>query len=846
MNTNNYWEKRLKGFELEAYFNEENKEEFSEATTYKEDKIFATEELLKLLHDIAPSDKAKYMVLLSVLGVLIQKITSKSEALICTPLFSLKEESSVFKKTIPVRISNTNKLTLKALLIQLTSCLKADFENENSLIDDVWNKKLNATKIGMYLKQIQVDNFSQSNYPDLQFIFSANNELSLEIKCNSDCYNFNYIREIAKRYFILLKTILVQKDKQLKDCLLTTEEELQELKLFNEQPKEQTYTKKLNKLFEEQVSKSPKALAIKYKESELTYEELNAKANQLANYLLKQGLRSNEMVGVYLDRSIETMIGLLGILKAGGTYLPMSPQFPKERVDYILQKAEVKILLTHQELLKTSFSFHGKVLDINTPEITSESPNNIESNGLVEEIAYCIFTSGSTGTPKGVMVSHKSVINLVNGLKEKVYHNLTSQLRVAMLASHVFDASIQQIFGALLQGHSLYIASQEECSAGNNLLNFYEKNNIQLSDGTPTHFRLLVRELEEGYQFKEFKVWILAGEELPKKVIAHFFKKVNGEIQIFNMYGPTETCVDSTYYPLLKKEIEKQAFIPIGKPLPNERVYITDAYGNLMPIGIIGELIIAGDGVAHGYLKEEKLTGEKFRKNWIRGEEKVYKTGDLGMWLPNGNLKFVGRKDDQIKLRGYRIEFGDIENSILSFHAVKEVVVDLREYKNEPCLVAYCVVKENNDMRNIRDFLSNKLPEYMIPSYYVELKELPLTTSGKLNKKILPDPEINVTEEHKLPENKTEEKLLTIWSEILNLEKEKISTDASFLTLGGHSLMAIQIANNIKKNFEVPITLVETFQQATIQQQAKFIEAKQWLKESSSTMSEESKLEIDI
>lgn len=846
MNTNNYWEKRLKGFELEAYFNEENKEEFSEAITYKEDKVFAAEELLKLLDDIAPSDKAKYMVLLSVLGVLIQKITSKNEALICTPFFSLKEESMVFKKTIPVRISNTNKLTLKDLLIKLTSCLKADFENKNSLTDDVWNKKLNATKIGMYLKQIQVDNFSQSNYPDLQFIFSADNKLSLEIKCNSDYYNFNYIREIAKRYFILLKTILVQKDKQLKDCLLTTEEELQELKLLNEQPEEQAYTKKLNKLFEEQVSKSPEALAIKYKESELTYEELNAKANQLANYLLKQGLRTNEMVGVYLDRSIETMIGLLGILKAGGTYLPMSPQFPKERVDYILQKAGVKILLTHQELLKTSFSFRGKVLDINTPEITNESPNNIESNASVEEIAYCIFTSGSTGTPKGVMVSHKSVINLVNGLKEKVYHNLTSYLRVAMLASHVFDASIQQIFGALLQGHSLYIASQEECSAGNNLLNFYEKNKIQLSDGTPTHFRLLVRELEEGYQFKDFKVWILAGEELPKKVIAHFFKKVNGEIQIFNMYGPTETCVDSTYYPLTKKDIEKHSFIPIGKPLPNERIYVTDTYGNLMPIGIIGELIIAGDGVAQGYLKEEKLTGEKFRKNWIRGEEKIYKTGDLGMWLPNGNLKFVGRKDNQIKLRGYRIEFGDIENSILSFHAVKEVVVDLREYKNEPCLVAYYVLKENNNMRNMRDFLSNKLPEYMIPSYYVELKELPLTTSGKLNKKILPDPEINVTEEHKLPENKIEEKLLTIWSEILSLEKEKISTDAPFLTLGGHSLMAIQIANNIKKNFEVPITLVEMFQQATIQQQAKFIEAKQWLKESSSTMSEESKLEIDI
>ncbi|TCI85723.1 non-ribosomal peptide synthetase [Tenacibaculum sp. M341] len=845
MNTTNYWEKRLEHFELETYFEEVPIEEFSEKAVHKSDKMYASDELLNQLHTIAPSNQAKYMVLLAVLGTLIQKTTDKKEALICTPLFSLKEESLVFKKTIPVRILNTNDLTFKELLMQLTNSLKGDFKQGDSLTDTIWKTRLNTSKVGMYMKQIQVDNFNQLNYPDLQFIFSADDRLSLDIKCNTNYYNFDYIKTIGQRYFILLKTILTEKDKQLKDCLLITEDEEKDLKSFNREQKEKVYSKNLCELFEKQVLKSPKNLAVAYKQNQLSYEELNARANQLANYLIKKGLKKGEMVGLYLDRSVETIIGLLGVLKAGGVYLPMSSKFPDERVSYMLEKGEVAILLTQEDLI-VSFDFKGIQVSINSIKVLEESSENIAVKKSAEESAYCIFTSGSTGTPKGVLVSDKSVINLVDGLKETIYDSLPNPLRVALLASHVFDASVQQIFGGLLQGHSIYIASQEECSDGNNLLRFYQENKIQVSDGTPTHFRLVVRELNADHKLDHFKVWILAGEELPKKITARFFEIVQDNVKIYNMYGPTETCVDSTYYPLTNTTINAYSFIPIGKPLPNEQIYITDGYGNQMPVGIVGEIVIAGDGLAKGYLKDEVLTEEKFKQHWLKNEVRVYKTGDLGAWMPDGKLKFIGRKDSQIKLRGYRIEFGDIENTIMSFDAVKEVVVDLREYKNEPCLVAYYVPKEKNIITNPRDFLINKLPEYMIPSYFLELDELPLTTSGKLNKKLLPDPEINITGEHKLPENDTEEKLLSIWSDVLNLEKEKISTNASFMALGGHSLMAIQIANQIKKSFEIQITLVELFQQATIQQQARFIEANSWLKESSSTMEETSKLDIEI
>jgi len=600
-------------------------------------------------------------------------------------------------------------------------------------------------------------------------------------------------------------------------------------------------------VFEEQARCYPDRMAVVYEGEGITYGELDRRSSVLAMGLIKAGVEEEGLVGLMVGRGIGMIVGIMGILRAGGAYLPIDVKMPVERGLYMLRSAGAKILLTEGSY-GASYGEHIRVLGMGS--VLEESVGEMELPGVEGSgrLAYCIFTSGSTGQPKGVLIEQGSVVNLIRGLSSRIYSLLGGDgLRVGLLASHVFDASVQQIFGALLQGHTLYIAGEEERMDGWRMREFFDRHRIEVTDGTPTHLRLLVGAMRGGEELRYLRGWILAGEVLPVGLVREFWEKVGGEgPRLWNVYGPTEACVDTTCYEVERSGLERYSFIPIGRPLANQRVYIMDREGQLSPVGVTGELCIGGAGLARGYAGEEARTADRFVERQ-EGEGRVYRTGDLARWLPEGELEYRGRKDTQVKVRGYRIELGEIEQQLLRQEGVREAVVIVRGEEGERYLAAYYTGEERVPAGGWRERLSASLPEYMLPAIYIRMERWPLTTSGKLDVGSLPEVEWREETDRRVgPANGTEEQLVEIWAEVLKLDRNAISTDKSFLELGGHSLSAIQIANRIKKSFSTEIKLMDMFQRQTVRQQAEFITTNEWLHRGASTVSETKKFEIKI
>ncbi|UII23763.1 non-ribosomal peptide synthetase [Fulvivirga ligni] len=655
-----------------------------------------------------------------------------------------------------------------------------------------------------------------------------NEQLILSFQYSGDLFKRSSVESFALAFEKLTDVALKHPESAIMDMSMVSEYDLSLLSSFNNTSLSYAGEAGLVALFEKQVSQYPDRVAVVFKGESLTYSELNERANQVANYLLSSGVTQGSIVALQLDRSVDILIGILGVLKGGAGYLPIDPDLPEQRINYMLAQSGAEYLLYHSRYQVDKSVL--PVVAINAPVIT-DSPNTnpgIEVTG--SDLAYCIFTSGSSGRPKGVMMSQGSVINLVKGLESRVYNNLdvSSGLRVALVASYSFDASGQQIFGALLHGHSLYITDEDSRRDGGQLLSFYNTHSIDVSDGTPTHLRMLVNSLEEGSTLC-LQSWILAGEALPKDLVLKFYSQLGEGVQLYNFYGPTETCIDSTGYRVELSNLEKYDTIPIGKPLPNERVYVTDRYGKLVSPGVIGELCIAGDGLARCYAGEESLTTEKFSTGWVDGEDRVYRTGDLVKWLPCGNLSYHGRMDDQVKLRGYRVELQEIEHRLSMHESIHGSVVLINDDSGDEHLVAYYESEFELSVEVLRHYLESYLPSYMVPSYYVHMHKLPLTVNGKLNRRELPAYEHTKGEAFVSPTTDTELKLASIWGDVLKLDPESISVNTGFFDLGGHSLNAIQIANSIKKVFGSNLKLADIFEKRTIRQLAELIEMDLWL-----------------
>ena len=546
---------------------------------------------------------------------------------------------------------------------------------------------------------------------DLQVTFQeTGNKLSFEIVYNTDLYGKQMIDGIMQHYQLLLTNLLANPLQKIHEIEYLSEAEKQELlETFNDTALDFPQDRSIIDTFNEQVDKNPEKIAVIFENEQLTYQELDTKSNQLANYLMAQGVFSGDIVGLLLERSIAIPVAILGVLKSGAAYLPIDPGLPAKRIAYMLNQCKAKHILAS----KTEAASEIKDIAVSQIEANEILSASIAAPGIATTIlsnAYCIFTSGSTGLPKGVLVNQNSILNLVEGLKSTVYANYKNQdLNVALVASYAFDASVQQLFPALLQGHTLYITNEESRKDGKALLRFYNDNKIDISDGTPTHLRFFMAALENDSELKTLSSWTLAGEALPKELVLQFHKKLGTKTQLYNFYGPTETCVDSLSYKIDINTIEEYNRVPIGKPLPNERVYVVDENGQLLPKGAIGELCIAGKGLAKGYIGERKMTEERFTKAWIKKEERVYRTGDLVKWLPDGNLEYIGRVDHQIKLRGYRIELTEIENVLKNHNGVEDATILVKEDENDKKLVA-CVVPDKTTAQTVRNVINQAKP----------------------------------------------------------------------------------------------------------------------------------------
>ena len=572
---------------------------------------------------------------------------------------------------------------------------------------------------------------------------------------------------------------------------------------------------------------------------ELTYGELDEKASILARKLKEKGVTSGTIVGLFIDRSLEMIIGLLAILKVGAAYLPMDSRYPADRIKYMIKDSNISIILTEKNKLA------GLPLNLEKIDITDENlyitrngnPTPLIKNTIADNLAYVLYTSGSTGKPKGVMVEHKNVLSLI---KNTNYIEWLEGDKLLLTGSITFDITTFEIWGTLLNQLTLFLADQEIILDGKKLETFLHKNNISILHLIPQLFNQM-SEMYPGI-YKKIK-YLLVGGDL---VSPHYINKIRNlypSLKILHMYGPTENTTFSTFFPVEK---DYKYNIPIGLPISNSTAYIFDKYGQLQLMGLTGELCVGGEGVARGYLNNPELTWEKFGplimqitqikdKSFSGGERLfkkalIYHTGDLARRLPDGNIEFLGRIDHQVKIRGFRIEVEEIQSQLMKYPGIKEAVVLAQEERGDKFLCAYIISTRELVTAELWEYLAQELPDYMIPSYFVFLKQIPLTPNGKIDRKALPKPGLTVCESYAVPRNEIETKLVQIWSEALGRDElhasqlqSSIGIDDNFFQLGGHSLKATLLVSKINKVFDVKIPLANIFKTPTIRKLSEFI-----------------------
>ncbi len=650
------------------------------------------------------------------------------------------------------------------------------------------------------------------------------------IEYNTDLFEASTIQRMAGHFQTLLEAIVDNPQQRLSQLPLLTEVEQQLLKQWNYTEVEYPTTTKeqcIHQLFEAQVERTPDAVAVVFEDQQLTYWELNNRANQLAHYLRSLGVKPEVLVGICVERSLEMVIGLLGILKAGGAYLPLDPNYPKQRLAYMLQDAQLSVLLTQQPLLEQIPEHQSQVvcLDTDWTFINQESQENPVNQTTTENLAYLIYTSGSTGTPKGVMIQHCSLVNYT--VAACLEYEIKARDRILQFASISFDAAAEEIFPCLVQGATLVLRTEEMLSS---ILTFLQQSlelGLTILD-LPTAFwhQLTAANLVLP---KTLRLVIIGGERALPELLQTWRQQVNSQqVRLINSYGPTETTIVATICDLSQAIADRK--LPIGKAIPNIQTYILDSYLQPVPVGVPGELYIGGLGVARGYLNRPELTAQKFIPNPFRGSRGdredqssnskcLYQTGDLARYLPDGNIEYLGRIDNQVKIRGFRIELQEIE-AVLSQHPqIRETVVVAHEnVHGDRRLVAYVVGEQQLTLSvsELRHFLKEKLPEYMIPAVFLQLAALPLTPNGKVDRNALPAPDTVRPELEKAfiaPQTTVEKQLAVIWTQVLGLEK--VGINDNFFELGGDSILSLQIIS--KANLAgLHLTPKQLFQHQTI------------------------------
>lgn len=640
---------------------------------------------------------------------------------------------------------------------------------------------------------------------------------------NTELFDQNTIARIAGHYSNLLQGIVNRPLARLSEMPLLTQTERRQILIdWNNTKADCPLVQCLHQLFEQQVEKTPNAIAVVFGSQSVTYAELNIKANQLAHFLRYKGVGADVLVGLCIERSLEMIIGLLGILKAGGAYVPMDPDYPHERLLYMMKDTEASVFLTQKKLIEKLPICTADIicLDYDWTNISPYQSNNPVIQNNPRDLAYIIYTSGSTGKPKGVMVSHGNAVHSTTARFSVYQESVRAYL---LLSSFAFDSSVAGIFWTLGQGGSLCLPSHESAKDPLMLGEIITKQQVSHLLALPSFYALLLKQLPA--QLQSLKVAIVAGESCPTQIVKQHCALLP-DVRLYNEYGPTEATVWSSVYLAGCEDAERP--LSIGRPIDNVQIYLLDSLYSPVPVGVQGELYIGGAGLTRGYLNHPELTAEKFIPNpFGESGSLLYKTGDLARYRPDGNIEFLGRIDHQVKIRGFRIELGEIETRLLEHPDVRETVVLAREDKSgNKQLIAY--VLSNPDClletAGLREHLKTALPDYMLPTVFVFLEKIPITANGKIDRKLLLeiDADAPVKTSQTLAVTPTEKKLAVLWAELLNIELPDGSDN--FFDLGGHSILAIELAFVVQKTFNTELKLVELFEHPTLAEQARLID----------------------
>jgi amino acid adenylation domain-containing protein len=658
--------------------------------------------------------------------------------------------------------------------------------------------------------------------------------IGCELSYNTDLFDAATINRMLVRYERLLEEIVKNPEQSLSVLPLLSEDERQEVMAWNETTMDYPRESCVHQLFEAQAERAPDAVAVTYDGQQVSYGELNRRANQVAHYLRSLGVGPEVLVGLCVERSIEMVVGLLGVLKAGGSYLPLDPAYPSERLSFMLEDAQVPVLLTQGRALANLPPHQARVvcLDTDWQEIARAATDNPQNITHADNLAYTIYTSGSTGKPKGVLITHRAVVNHNHAIVAR--YKLSASDRVLQFASLSFDVAVEEMFPTWLSGGTVVLRTEHVLDSHRALIEFLERERITAVNLSTPYWAEVMSELSRLRLPvpPALRLAAIGGEKAAPEQFAMWQKLLGERVRLMNAYGPTETTVTSTSHELdFQTANDELMTVPLGYPIGNTRLFVLDRKQQLVPVGIEGELYIGGESLARGYLHRAGQTAEKFIPDPFSGETgaRLYRTGDLVRYLADGQVEFLGRVDHQVKVRGFRIELGEIESVLRGHGAIREAVVIVREdVVNDKRVVAYLVALDREQPPasvELRRYLKERLPEYMVPSSFVMLEEIPLTPSSKVDRKALPAPHSSMTglpENFVEPRTPAEEILAGIWSDVLGVGR--VGADDNFFALGGHSLLATQVISRVREAFRQEVPLRRLFEYSTLADFARSLE----------------------
>ncbi|OUL26115.1 non-ribosomal peptide synthetase [Nostoc sp. 106C] len=761
-----------------------------------------------------------FMTLLAAYKVLLYRYTSNEDIVVGSPIAN-RDRSEIegligfFVNTLVLRTNLSDNPTFRELLGRVREVTLGAYDHQDLpfdvLVEELkprrdlshtplfqvmfvlQNAPMSAVELsGLSLQALQSES-STAKFDLTLLMEETESGIRGGLEYNTDLFDAATIARMVAHLQTLLAGIVANPNQQIAQLPLLTANEQHQLLTWNHTHAEYNFNKCIHELFEEQVEKTPDAVAAVFADQQLTYRQLNSKASQLANYLQNLGVGSDNLVGICVERCLEMVVGLLGILKAGGAYVPLDPAYPVERLIFMLADADVSVLLTQKHLQDVLPHTSASVVCLdqdweNIAQHSSETPN---SQVQPQNLAYVIYTSGSTGQPKGVMIPHRALCNHMLWMQSEF--PLTASDRVLQKTPFSFDASVWEFYAPLLAGGCLILTKPGGHQDNAYLLDLIGQQQVSIVQFVPSQLRSLLAEPKISNCHSLRRVFC-GGEALAIDLQTSFFS-ILPNVELCNLYGPTEATIDTTYWRCQSED--EQRTVPIGKAIANTQVYLLGSYLQPVPIGVSGEIYIGGAGLAPGYLNRPDLTDERFIPNPFLPGTRLYKTGDLARYRPDGTIEFIERIDGQVKLRGFRIELGEIETQLNQHLQVKQAVVLVREdIPGEKRLVAYIVPNQEQPpiVSELRSFLKQTLPDYMVPSIFITLNTLPFLPNGKVNRKALPAPDTtrpDLQADFATPRTPIEETLVQIWSEVLRLQN--VGINDNFFELGGDSILSLQM-----------------------------------------------------